>query len=136
MKEVKKMSPLINTWSYTRTIIDWPEIEKATGNQFQVVSVRPYVDKKGKLPEGYVLTCMVLKDDHDYGIDKQGNQRESNLYQNFDVTVLNRKHPVKKGDAVRLLGFDEEHSFAIGFDLILRFKDYEVIKAQGSKPNA
>ena len=124
---------LINTWNFTKTIIDWETIEKATHNQYRVVSVRPYVDKKGLLPEGYTLCLMILKDDYSYGEDKNGQPRESNLYCTFDVTVLNRKTALRKGDLVRLLDFDEEHSFAIGFDLLLRFKDYEVIQNQGSK---
>lgn len=127
---------LINTWYFTKTIIYWGEIEKATHNQYRVVSVRPYVDKKGKLPEGYTLTLTVLKDDFDYGEDKDGVPRESNLYQNFDATVLNRNHSIKKGDIVSLKGFDEENSFAIGFDLLLRFKDCEVLQKQGVKANA
>lgn len=127
---------LINTWNFTKTTIDWFAIEKATHNQYRVVSVRNYVDKKGLLPEGYSLTLMVMKDDYDYGLDKNGQPRENNLYQNFDVTVLNRKHPIKKGDTIRLHDFDSEHSFAIGFDLLLRFKDYEVLQNQGAKANA
>jgi|GEM_PF-1806544 len=127
---------LINTWNFTKTIIDWEAIQKATHNQYRVVSVRPYVDKKGILPEGYTLTLMVLKDDFDYGLDKNGRPRENNVYCTFDATVLNRKTSVKKGDIIRLLDFDEEHSFAIGFDLLLRFKDYEVVQNQGTKANA
>jgi len=115
---------LINTWFFTKTVIDWEAIQKATHNQYRIVSVRPYVDKKGVLPEGYTLTLMVLKDDFDYGQDKNGQIRESNLYCTFDATVLNRKIAVKKGDMIRLLDFDDEHSFAIGFDLLLRFKDF------------
>jgi len=127
---------LTNSYFFTKTIINWETIAKATHNQFRAVSVRNYVDKKGVLPEGFTLTLMVLKDDFDYGLDKNGISRENNLYCTFDVTVLNRKHPVKKGDVLRLLGFDEEHSFAIGFDLLLRFMDYEVLQNQGAKANA
>jgi len=126
---------LINSWFFTKTLIDWLAIEKATGNQFRVVSVRPYVDKKGVLPEGYTLTLMVLKDDFDYGVDKAGKPRESNLFQNFDATVLTRKQEVKKGDQVRLIGFDAEHSFAINFDLLLRFRDFEIVSAQPARAN-
>ena len=127
---------LINTWIFTKTIIDWEVIAKATHNQFKVVSVRPYTDKKGQLAEGYTLTLMIIQDDFDYGIDKNGQSRENNLYQNFEVTVLTRTHEVKKGDTVKLIEFDKEHSFAIGYDLLLRFKDFEVIQPQGGKPNA
>lgn len=126
---------LVNTFLFTKTVIDWEAFAKATHNQYRVVSARPYTDKKGALPEGYTLTLMVLKDDFDYGVDKHGVERENNIFQNFDVTVLNRNNPVKKGDMVRLKDFDAEHSFAIGFDLLLRFRDYEVIPAQ-AKGNA
>lgn len=126
---------LVNTFLFTKTIIDWETFSKAIHNQYRVVSARPYTDKKGVLPEGYTLTLMVLKDDYNYGKDKNGIERENNLYQNFDVTVLNRNSSVKKGDMVRLKDFDAEHSFVIGFDLLLRFRDYEVIPAQ-AKGNA
>lgn len=127
---------IINNWAYSRQVIDWPKLKSATRNKFRVVSVREYVDKKGILPEGYTLTLMVMYDDFDYGVDKNGKPRENNVFQTFDVTVLNRKHPVKKGDFVALLDFDSEHSFVINFDLILRFKDYEVLQNQTVKPNA
>lgn len=121
---------LINTFLFTRTVIDWDKIAKATRNQYRVVSARPYEDKKGVLPNGFNLTLTVLADDFDYGVDKNNVPRENNLYQNFDVTVLNRNTPVQKGDIVSLLDFDEEHSFVIGFDMLLRFKNYEVVRHQ------
>lgn len=96
---------LINTFVYTRTVIDWDKMAEALHNQFRVVSSRLYADKKGILPEGVTLTLTVLKDDFDYGIDKKnGKPRENNLYQNFDVTVLNRNHDFKKGDVIRQIG--------------------------------
>lgn len=94
---------LINTWFFTKTVIDWEAIETVTHNQYRVVSARPYVDKKRVLPEGYTLILLVLKDDFDCGQDKNGQPRESNLYCTFDATVLNRKTSVKKGDIIRLL---------------------------------
>lgn len=119
---------LINSWVYQHTVIDGEALLEATRNQYRVVSVRPYADKKGILPDGYSLTLLVLADDYDYGLDKNGNPRENNQYQTFDVTVLNRDHEVKKGDFISLIGFDEEHSFVVGFDMILRFADFEIIK--------
>lgn len=128
---------LVNTWKFTRTVIDCDKFIKATHNQYRVVSVKEYVDTKHRiLPDGYILTLKVLKDDLDYGIDKNGVQRENNEDQNFDATVLNRNHKIKKGDYVSLLDFDAEHSYAIGFDLILRFKDYKVLQTQSSKSHA
>lgn len=119
---------LINTFLYTRTIIDWDKLSKATGNNFRVVAARPYVDKKGVLPNGTTMTLTVLSDNMDYGVSKDGRPRDNNLYQNFDVTVL-RQISVKKGDLVELVDFDAEHSYAIGFDLLLRFKDCHVLVA-------
>lgn len=127
---------LKNINQFVRTIIDWDAIADATHNQFLVVGATPYADKKGRLPDGYRVTCQVRIDDHDYGVDKNGVARESNLYENFDVTVLARKQALKKGDIIRLLDFDTENSFAIGFDLILRFRDYEVLQPKAAKTSA
>ncbi|WP_101773635.1 hypothetical protein [Peptostreptococcus faecalis] len=119
---------LINTWLFTKTVIDWEKFAKSTGETYRVVSVRDYIDKKKKLSDGYTITVQVLKDNFDYGIDKEGNFRESNLYQTFVVTVLTRKEKPKKGDLIVLKNFDEQNSFVIGFDLILRFNDYDIRK--------
>lgn len=125
---------LSNAYMFQKTLIEWETMEKAFRNQFRVVSARPYTDKKGILPEGYNLTLMVLHDDFDYGVDKNGVKRENNTFQNFDVTVLSRKAAVKKGDMIRLMDFDPDHSYVIGYDMLLRFKDYELIPQ--SKNNA
>lgn len=127
---------LVNTWFFIKHVIDWEQIKKATGNKYRVVSVRPYVDKNGVLPDGINLTLTVLEDNFDYGLDKEGVPRENNLYQNFDATVLNRNHKVKKGDIVELVDFDAEHSFAINYDMLLRFKDLKVISVPAAKGNA
>lgn len=121
--------PLINSHALTRIVILADKLLTGTGNTYKVVSARPYTDKKGVLPDGYVLTLKVLQDTIDYGFDKDGNKRENNEDQNFDVTVLAKHTPLKKGDYVALKDFDDEHSFAIGFDLILRFKDYTKLDA-------
>ena len=120
---------LINSWFFTRTIIEWDKIADATHNQYRVASVRPYVDKKGILPEGYTLTVTVMKDDFNYGVDKNGIPRENNVFQNFDVTVLSRAQDVKKGDIISLEGFDKEHSFALGLDLLVRFKALKILQS-------
>lgn len=123
---------LINTFAFTHTVIDWDKLAGATSNKFRVVSSRPYRDKKGILPDGTTMTLTVLSDNMDYGVGKDGKTRDNNLYQNFDVTVL-KPVSVQKGDMVELLGFDSEHSYAIGFDLLLRFKDCRVLQA-AAKP--
>lgn len=132
---------IVNSWNFTKTVFEWDKFAEATHNQYRVVSSRPYKDKKGILPDGIALTLQVTQDDFNYGADKDGNPRENNLFQNFDVTVLNNKIDVKKGDVIQLLDFDAVHSFVINFDLILRFKDAKVLKpaspAQGvARPNA
>lgn len=96
------------------------------GNVFGYVTERPYRDKKGILPDGVTVTLNIQKDDGDYGIDKNtGKPRSTNLGQNFDVTILNGKTSTdfKFGDKVSLVDFDQEHSYVMGFDLLLRFKD-------------
>ena len=124
------LMPLSNIHALTRTVILMDKFLNGTGNCYKVVSARPYTDKKGVLPDGYSLTLKVRNDTIDYGFDKEGNPRENNVDQNFDVTVLSKHTPLKKGDYVALKGFDEEHSFAIGFDLILRFLNYEKLDSQ------
>lgn len=127
---------LINTWFFTKTIIDWETIATATHNEYCVVSVRPYTDKNGKLPDGYNLTLMVLEDDFDYGVDKENQPRESNKLCTFNATVFSRKYPLKKGDTIRLLDFDSENSYSINFDMLLRFGGYEPIQKKGVKADA
>jgi len=125
---------LINTFMFTRTTIDWDKIAATTGNKYRVVASRPYKDKKGILADGVTLTLTVMQDTMDYGVDKNGVPRDNNLYQNFDVTILSPTD-VKKGDMVQLEGFDPEHSYVIGFDLLLRFKSCKILST-GTKTNA
>ena len=120
---------LTNLWFFIINKFDWEKFAKVTHNQYRVVSSRPYVDSKGKLPDGYKITLQVIQDDYDYGIDKNGVQRENNVFQNFEVTVLNRKQPVKKGSIITLKDFDIENSYVFDYNIILRFKDFEVVKA-------
>ncbi len=117
-----------NQWFFTKTIIEWDKFAEATKNQFRVVSVKEYTDKKGELKDGLNLTLQVIYDQFDYGVDKNGKQREDNLFHNFNVTVLNRNHNVEKGDIISLLDFDKEHSFVISFDMILRFNDLKILQ--------
>lgn len=127
---------LINSFLFVRTIVDGNKILEATGNQYRVVAFREYRDKKGILPDGYTITLTVIRDEFDYGLDSNGKPRDNNLYQTFDVTVLNRNITLNKQDIVSLIDFDEEHSYAIGFDLLLRFKDLKVIKPANPKESA
>lgn len=122
---------MLNTYVYVQTLIDWAKMEKNFGNVFGYVTERPYRDKKGILPDGVTVTLNIIKDNGDYGIDKNtGKPRRTNLGQNFDVTILNGKTNTdfQFGDKVSLVDFDQEHSYAMGFDLLLRFGDIK--KAQ------
>lgn len=117
-----------NLYAYSHTVFEADKFLTATHNQFKVVSCRPYTDKNGKLEDGFTLTLKILKDDYDYGFDKNGNSRENNVDENFEVTVLSRKVTPKKGDFIRLEGFDEAHSYVFGFDAILRFRGCELLQ--------
>lgn len=125
--------PITNAWVFTETTFKAEEFLKNTHNTFRLVSQRPYVNKKDPNETGITLTLQISKDDTDYGNDKKtGFKRDNNILNTFDVTVLNGKDriDVQKGEYVRLIDFDQERSFIIGFDLILRFKNVEKINVQ------
>lgn len=133
----KGLLTMINTFVYVQTIIDWTKMEQNFGNVFGYVNERPYRDKKGVLPDGVTVTLNIIKDDGDYGIDKNtGKPRSTNRGQNFDVTILNGKTSTdfQFGDKVSLVGFDPEHSYAVGFDLLLRFKDIKKAQPMTAQP--
>lgn len=117
-----------NPWVYKREIILGDEILKSFRNIFEVVTVKKFASKSGKLPPALKLTLRVLYDDKDYGIDKEtGEKRTDNVGQNIDVFVLNMNHDVKRGDYVSLKGFDVETSFIQKFTFWMFFKDLEVV---------
>ena len=123
---------MINTFVYTRTVIDVDKLLLNTGNCFEFVAQRPYVDKKGKLPNGVVVTLHILQDTGDYGIDKTtGRPRQNNKGQNFDVTVLNGTTSVdiQQGDRVCLEAFDPDNSYVINYELLLRFGNIKKVTA-------
>lgn len=120
---------LINSWVFTRTIIQWEKIEAATHNQYRVVTSRPYKGNEAKgLPAGLNVTLQVLVDDFDYGVDKLGIERENNVFATFDATILGYTGTVKKGDLVSLHDFDENNSFVLDYNMILRFRDMKVLQ--------
>lgn len=125
---------LKNTFIFTKTIFDAEAFLEGTGNQFRFVSQRPYLDKNGKCGiQGTTVTLLVTQDTTNYGIDKQtGKQRESNELETFDATILNGETHLNlnKGDIVSLVDYDPDHSYVMGFELILRFKDIELIESQ------
>ena len=125
--------PIANAWVFTETKFKSEEFLKNTHNTYRLVSQRPYANKKNPEEKGVMLTLAIAKDDTDYGNDKKtGHKRDNNVLNTFDVTILNGKDriDVQKGDYVRLIDFDQEKSFVIGFDLILRFKNVEKVNVQ------
>lgn len=130
---------MLNTYQFIRTIIDWETMEKNFGGVFAYVSEEEYHDKKGKLSDGVTVTLRILRDDGDYGINpKTGKKRRTNLGQNFNVTILNGKTETsfQYDDKVKLIDFDQEHSYAIDFDLLLRFKDIQKVQPTSTQPTS
>ena len=125
---------LVNAWIFTKTSFDWQRFNQGTHGKYRAVSVRDYHNKDGKLPDGLVVTLSVIADDNDYGVDKHtGEPRENNFMQNFEVTVLSDKVRPRKGDIVQLIEYDEDNSFVINFNIVLRFRGIRVIESQGAK---
>lgn len=124
---------LINTWYFVKTLILWDVIEQATHNRYRVVTSRPYKGNEDKgLPAGLTVTLQVVEDDFDYGVDKTGVERENNVFATFDATVLGYTGTVKKGDLVSLHGFDQDNSYALDYNMILRFHDMKVLQRGGT----
>ncbi|MCH5353521.1 MAG: hypothetical protein J1E06_08665 [Acutalibacter sp.] len=126
---------MINQWFFSKQIVLGEEFLKVTGNRYEFVAQRPYTDAKGKLPNGVILTLRILEDTKDYGIDKKtGVRRLTNRGQNFDATILCDKTelPLEFGDIVALENFDAENSFAVNFDLFLRFKGVKKLSGTGA----
>lgn len=83
-------------FKYAKTIFRDKDFLKDTRNRFKVVSVSPYSDKKGKLPDGQRLTLKILEDDGTPPTDKNGNPQDNLVDENFDVTVLSCDPMVRK----------------------------------------
>lgn len=116
-----------NINKFVKTVIDMDTFLKNTGNKYKVVSQNPFMDNSGKAgSKGTTFTLLILEDSTDYGIDKRtGIQKDNNVFETFDVTILDgttRHITLKKGDLVSLEGFIPELSYAIDFNLILRFR--------------
>lgn len=114
---------IVHPWMYTRTTFDSNDFKKATRNLYQFVGQKPYQSKKHPEDKGVTVTLLILHDDKDYGVDKNGNKRDNNVLNTFDATILNGETvlPFKKGDKVSLGNLVPEKTFVIGFDLLLRF---------------
>lgn len=114
---------ILNPWAFTRTEFEADKFLKATGNVYQLVSQRPYRSKKNPDEKGVSATLLITHDDYDYGVDKNGNKRDNNVLNTFDVTILcgETSLPIRKGEKVSLGNYLPDKSYVIGFDLILRF---------------
>lgn len=131
-----------NCNKFVKTEIMDQELAKITGNVYRVLSVNAY---KGKddVPEGVNVTALVLHDNAPegyYGTKKDGTPREGIVYQNINFTLLTgdtRKtmQDLHAGDMISVFDIDQEHSYYIDFDLILRFKRYEKINNKAGKEN-
>lgn len=122
---------LQNSWFFSQTSFNDAKFKSVTNNQFRLVSQHPYASKKNPQDIGVALTLQVVKDTADYGVDKKtGMKRENNVLNTFDVTILNgvQRLDAQKGDVIRLGDMIVEKTFIIGFNLILRYKDVQVIK--------
>lgn len=125
--------PIANAWVFTETRFKDEVFLKNTHNLYKLVSQKPYTNKKNSDEKGVILTLSIVKDDTQYGPDKKtGIERDNNVFNTFDVTVLNGvdRIDVQKGEYVRLIDFDHEKSFIIGFDLILRFRNVEKVNVK------
>ncbi len=84
--------PIANAWVFTETKFKAEEFLNNTGNIFRLVSQRAYVSKKDPEEKGVTLNLQITKDDTDYGVDKKtGFQRDNNILNTFEVTILNNK---------------------------------------------
>ena len=112
-----------NTWVYTHTTFDGEDFKISTGNLYQFVSQKPYQSKKFPEDKGATATLLIIHDEKNYGVDKNGRQRDNNILNTFDATILNGETvlPFKKGEKVSLGKFLPEKSYVIGFDVLLRF---------------
>jgi hypothetical protein len=127
---------LPNGYKFVKTRVDWQLLSDVTDNQYEVVGSRKWIDSKGVLPDGYTLTLKILVDNYNYGLDKDGEPIDNNVGQNFDVTILSRDVKPKKGDIVALLNYDEDNSYVIKYDWLLRFKGVKVLRAASANTSA
>lgn len=127
---------LAHTNFFTEKRVLGEELKKSFGNDFIFVTSRPYIDKKGILPNGFTATLQVVHDSNDYGVDSRtGKPRDNNVFQTFDVTILDGTDGTQfqKGQHVRLGKFRGDISFEINFELILRYESMEAITNEQTK---
>lgn len=128
--------PIQNAYRYSVTKINIDQFFRDTLNEYLVVSQRPYrgkTDLDGKIiiEPGANITLQIIRDISEPIIDKKtGEIKENNELETFEVTIEGCQYPLplKKGDKVSLGDFDEENSYYINFNLILRFRKIKLIE--------
>lgn len=128
--------PIQNAYRYSVTKINIDQFFRDTLNEYLVVSQRPYrgkTDLDGKIiiEPGANITLQVITDISEPVIDKKtGEIKENNELETFEVTIEGCQYPLplKKGDKVSLGDFDEENSYYINYNLILRFRKIKLIE--------
>lgn len=128
--------PFQNAYRYLFTKIDIERLLKDTLNEYLFVSQRPYKGKKDNegnviIEPGANITLQVITDISEPVIDKKtGEIKENNELETFEVTIEGCQYPLpfKKGDKVSLGDFDEENSYYINYNLILRFRKIKLIE--------
>jgi len=118
---------------YQKTTVLGDQFLSDTGNEYRVVSQRSYVDKKGKLPDGIVMTLQITKDNGKYEAGE-----DNMILETFEAYVLCGSHDVglKKGDYCALQDFMPDVSYYIDFSYILRFGGVQKIAKTGGASNA
>jgi len=118
-----------NKYQETRVLGD--QFIADTGNEYRVVTQRPYKDKKNRLPDGILLTLQITKD-----LNQYQNGEDDMTLGTFDAYVLCGTHDMglKKGDLVSLHDFREDVSYYIDFNYILRFGGVKKIGKAGLLP--
>jgi len=122
-------SMIKSTYQQTRVLGD--KFLKDTGNEYRVVTQRPYKDRKNRLPDGILLTLQITIDNNQYK-----NGEDDMTLGTFDAYVLCGTHDkgIKKGDIVSLHDFREDVSYYIDYSYILRFDDVKKIEKSGGMP--
>lgn len=124
---------------YVHQVIDAQQMLTDFGNTFMVVSSKPFKGKPEKgLAAGSSFTLQVMKDDSAPRYDKDGQLKDNNLFESFDVTIPGLAYPsdIRKGDKVRLGNFMSEVSYYIDFKLILRFDGISKLQSKPSTQSA
>ena len=131
-----------NQTKFTETLIKADELAKVTGNKYRVLSTRPY-EGKNDLPNGITMELLIMEDHAPagyYGMKKDGSPREGVIYQNLTVTIANGEKDkmmkeIHAGDEIALYDLDQDHSYFINYELILRFRKYKKINEKDNHEN-